>query len=109
MKELPPIPTAFTSAVASREFVVLIDEVSTSVLFEVGIPTQDVATVEGFDWRCPIRIMEGDLLRERQAFGVDSFQALQLGLRIVEDEATLMSSAEDSTVLLFGAVFEPNG
>ena len=107
--ELPPIPTSFTTVVAMREFEAVVGDEPTTVLFEVGAPTQDVETVTGFDWRSPVRITAGDTVRQRQACGVDSFQALQLALTIVDNEAKAMSEGPHGGLRLFDAPYDPAG
>ena len=106
MKALPPIPEGFTSVVASREFVVVRGAVSTRMLVEIGAPVQDVETVDGFDWRCPVRYSEDSRVRERQVCGVDAYQALELALKLVGIEVSALAKAEGTVVLLFGERFD---
>lgn len=76
-----PISTSYTTTIASRLFEVVIDGTRQQMRLEIGQPIQDVETVDGTDWRCPVRI----LINESQAFiqhacGVDSYQALALAI-----------------------------
>jgi hypothetical protein len=45
----------------------------------IGVPQSD----DEFDWCCPVRLKGLDR-KERRIFGVDSWQALTLALRLVE-------------------------
>lgn len=103
MADLSPIPTAFTSVVASREFIVVRDSTSSPILFEIGSPIQDLETVTGKDWRCPVRISDGTTVDLKNACGVDSFQAMFNALRIVIYE--IAEIGESCTVRLFDATY----
>ncbi|QIB65713.1 DUF6968 family protein [Kineobactrum salinum] len=103
MTELPPIPTEFTSVIASRECEVARNGVCSKVLFEIGMPIQDVPTVAGLDWRCPIRTSEDIQIVERYACGVDSFQAIHNALRIVQSEIDAIAKCH--SVTLFDAPY----
>jgi hypothetical protein len=101
MSSLPPIPMTFTPVVASREFDLVQTGVRQKLVIEIGMPIQDVETINGYDWRCPVRIRHGDTLRERRACGVDSFQALQLAMRLMQDEVEQIAQAEGWHIELF--------
>ncbi|MBD6620825.1 hypothetical protein FNW02_35010 [Komarekiella sp. 'clone 1'] len=101
MSKLAPIPTDFTSIVASREFEIIQSGVLNKLIVQVGMPIQDVETVDGYDWRCPVRIIDGDTIRERRACGVDSFQALHLAMQLIQDEVNQIAAEEGSHVNLF--------
>jgi hypothetical protein len=102
MNTLAPIPIDFTSVVASREFVIVRSGVASTLVVELGMPVHDVETVDGYDWRCPIRIIDGATTRERVVCGVDSFQALQLGMRSIQNELEQIATAEGCHLELFG-------
>jgi hypothetical protein len=106
MTTLAPIPTEFTSIVATRQFHVICAGSTTTLVFEVGLPIQDVETAGGFDWRCPVRIIDGSSVRDRRACGADSYQALQLGLRLVQDEVQAIAQAKNCQVLLFDSPYD---
>lgn len=85
MNTLAPIPTEFSTLIAAREYELqhkigagktAIDKIRV----EVGAPVNDVVTVEGNDWRCPIRIIMANKTIIDQACGCDSYQALQLAM-----------------------------
>lgn len=103
MAELPPIPTTFTSVVASREFIVVRNGISSTILFEIGSPIQDVETVTGKDWRCPVRISDGKTVDLRNVCGVDSYQAMFNALHIVKFE--IAEIGKSCTVRLFDAIY----
>ena len=100
MNELPPIPQEFTPVIASRGYEVVKGEHAMELLVEIGTPVQDVETVAGFDWRCPVRYTEGTEVRERQVCGVDGLQALQLALKLVELEVQALAGRADTRVML---------
>lgn len=54
---LPPIPRHFTKTIAARSFICKHPTGNFSILVEFGEPTRDVAVIDGFDWRCPIRLV----------------------------------------------------
>jgi hypothetical protein len=101
MSQLPPIPSGFTSVIATRTFDVIQNGVSSRLIVEIGMPIQDVETIAGVDWRCPIRFVKGASIQEHRSFGVDAFQALQLALQLIHNEITQMSQDRDCQVLLF--------
>lgn len=105
MRDLAPIPTNFTSLAARREFTILRSGVASRLVVEIGVPIQDVETITGYDWRCPVHILDGDTLRERRACGVDSFQALRLAMQLAQDEVDHMLAEDDCHVELFGAPY----
>lgn len=107
MHDLGPIPTDFTSLAARREFTVVRSGIAGKLIVEIGIPIQDVETVSGYDWRCPVRIIDGDTIRERRACGVDSFQALRLAMQLVQAEVAQLAAEDGCQVELFGAPYVP--
>lgn len=105
MAHLLPIPTTFTSVVASREFTIVSNGAYSTVAFEIGLPIQDVETVAGMDWRCPLRIKNGTSINQRNACGVDSLQAIANALRIMRYE--IEKIGQDCTITLFDAPYTP--
>ncbi|KAB8146051.1 hypothetical protein F8S13_02945 [Chloroflexia bacterium SDU3-3] len=97
-----PIPTAFTAAVATRTYEIARAGTPSTLVVEIGQPIQDVPTVSGYDWRCPVRISEGGVTRDLRACGVDSFQALQLGLQVAQQEVEQVAAEPGAAVALFG-------
>ncbi|WP_372585847.1 DUF6968 family protein [Burkholderia cepacia] len=85
MNELRPISHNFSTLVASRNFEFFKDGVSSVILVEVGVPVQDVETIIDLDWRCPVRITDGKLIKVYCAIGVDSYQSLALAFRLVRN------------------------
>jgi hypothetical protein len=102
MNELAPIPTSFTSVIATRVFDVIQDGEACKLIVEIGMPIQDVETVAGLDWRCPVRFVKGTSVQERRACGVDAVQALGLAVQLVHDEVEGMSEDKCCQILLFG-------
>ena len=83
---MKPIPATFTSMIATREFDLVQEEVHSKLTVEIGLPIQDVETVAGMDWRCPVRFVSGTSVRIRSACFFDSVQALQLAFRLIEND-----------------------
>ncbi|WP_417903577.1 DUF6968 family protein [Caldimonas brevitalea] len=107
MTQLAPIPSDFTSAVATREFELVRDAVASKLLVEIGTPVQDVESLGGTDWRCPVRFSGGETTRVQSACGVDSFQALHLAFRLVQVELDRLTKDEQATQVLFlGAAYD---
>ena len=94
MQSLPPIPTTFTRTVAARAMTVNRHGRTDELHLEVGQPVQDVETVSGTDWRCPVRLRQGDTTTVHNACGVDSFQALQLALESVRLKLEVLAAEE---------------
>ncbi|MDQ7730721.1 hypothetical protein [Halomonas sp. SpR8] len=74
-----PISNTYTSTIASRAFEAVFDGTRQQIRLEIGHPVQDVETVAGKDWRCPVRVLVDDnQVFIKNACGVDSYQALAL-------------------------------
>lgn len=87
MTALPPIPSTFSRAIATRVLTVVRDGRAAELRIEIGQPLQDVPTVTGQDWRCPLRLQEdGGEIRLRSACGIDAYQALRLAFDLVAQE-----------------------
>lgn len=83
MEELKPIPDSFTVSIASRDFEFIECETSFRILVDIGAPIRDIETVQGMDWRCPVRFSGEKIEKVCSAFGIDSFQSLCLAFRLV--------------------------
>ncbi|MXN73160.1 hypothetical protein GR157_00220 [Burkholderia sp. 4701] len=85
MEEFRPASHNFSELVASRNFEFFKDGISSGILVEIGVPVQDVETINDLDWRCPVRITDGKLTKVYCAIGVDSYQSLALAFRLVRN------------------------
>lgn len=106
---MKPIPSTFTSTIATREFDLVQEEVHSKLTVEIGLPIQDVETVAGMDWRCPVRFVSGTFVRIRSACGIDSVQALQLAFRLIENDFEELSKLQNTQVQFLGETFRANG
>lgn len=106
MNQLAPIPNRFTSVIATRSFDLIEDGMSSKLVIEIGRPVQDVETVTGLDWRCPVRFIKGTTIQERRACGADAVQALQLALQLVHNEVERLSEEKSHQILLFGHSYD---
>lgn len=77
---MEPIPQHFTTVIATRTFDIVGARGARHLEVEVGAPVRDVETVSGYDWRCPVRAVDGATEHVRSACGVDAVQALELAL-----------------------------
>lgn len=103
MENLPPIPEGFTRCIAARAYELVSASGTLAVWVEVGEPIQDVPTVAGLDWRCPVKINYGEHILERQALGVDSFQCLYLAMAVlIPNELEAMAEQAGGKVLWLG-------
>lgn len=100
MKKLPTVPKNLTEVIAERLFFVESPGVRRRFRIQIGAPIQDVPTVSGFDWRCPIRFT-GHPARRRsaQGFGVDSLQSLVHALKIIETELASIARTAETRLL----------
>ncbi|WP_462163682.1 DUF6968 family protein [Pseudoalteromonas xiamenensis] len=80
MKSLPPINLSFSEKIAERQYLVKTRTQKWKLVVYVGLPIQDVETVVGLDWRCPIQVIFQNEKIHDYACGVDSFQALELAM-----------------------------
>ena len=94
MQSLPSIPTTFTPPIAARAMTVIRHGRADPLQVEIGQPVQDVETVIGTDWRCPVRLRQGDMTTVHNACGIDSFQALQLALETVRIQLEELAGEE---------------
>lgn len=98
----PPISQAYSRTVAERAFVLRAPDAEMPVRVEFGEPQQDVEVVNGFDWRCPVRITIGSEATVRSIVGVDSLQALQLAVDFARSELVLLLEQPGATLLYLG-------
>lgn len=94
MQTLPPIPDTFTHPVAARAMTVTRNGRTEELHIEIGQPVQDVETVAGTDWRCPVRWREANTTRVHNAFGIDSFQALQQAMESIRLQLQALADEE---------------
>ncbi len=100
---LNPIPQTFTTMLAAREFKLIREtDAPEALLVEIGTPVQDVETVSGLDWRCPVRFTLDGVGFIKSACGVDAFQALRESFALIRWQGETL--AEDK-----GAVFSKWG
>ena len=107
MNPFPPVPNTFNRVVASRTFESGNPANPRYLLLEVGAPIQDVTTVSGNDWRCPIRITEAGLEQVVSVCGVDSFQALHQAFRWVTAEVQRRERDTGLQLLFLGMPYDP--
>ena len=102
MPKLPPVPKTFTSVIAERRLSVESPSGSRAVRVQIGAPIQDVPTVSGFDWRCPIRFT-GHSSRRRtfQAFGADSLQSLIHAIKLIQTELDSIERSPNTRLFWF--------
>jgi len=86
MPKLPAIPKGFTSVIAERRLILESSDARRKLCIQIGAPIQDVPTVSGFDWRCPIRFAGLRRRRALQACGVDSLQSVVHALFLIQSE-----------------------
>jgi hypothetical protein len=100
MSRLPPIPKTFTAIIAERKFVLRSGNKERHVRLQIGMPTRDVPTVSGLDWRCPFRLL-GPSRRRRllQGYGVDSLQSLIHALSLIEYELAAVEQQHHEPLL----------
>jgi hypothetical protein len=89
MTRLGPISKDFTTSVATQTFVRVDDRGSIQVQVELGTPVQDIETVQGADWRCPIRFSEEGEMHVVSVCGASGLQSLALALKLIEAEFPL--------------------
>lgn len=89
-----PLPTGFTRTIATRELAVVRQDHVTRLQVEIGEPVQDVDTAGGWDWRCPVRWIEGGSVREHSLYGVDAMQALQQAMHWIAHEQAALAGTE---------------
>jgi hypothetical protein len=63
--------------IASRELTLKLNDEEQILMIKIGKPRKDHSP-DG-DWECPVQI--GD--KKKLAFGIDSFQAMSLGLQLI--------------------------
>lgn len=98
MEALPPIPNEFTHVIASREFELVGPVGSARLTVEIGAPVQDVPSVGGTDWRCPILYLRDAHVEVVSMCGIDSFQALQVAIAVVGQRLEAISNESGQSI-----------
>lgn len=101
-EQLAPIPDGFTSVIATRSFDLIEAGVSSKLVVEIGMPAQDVETIDDMVWRCPVRFVNGTSIQVKRACGEDAVQALELALQLVRDEVERLSEDKSRQIFLDG-------
>jgi len=107
MPPLPPIPSTFSHAVATRVLTVVRDGQATELRIDIGQPLQDVPTVTGLDWRCPVRWDEGGRMHVRSVCGIDGFQSLQLAFDTIRHELAAMAAVDGVSLRFLDCTLDP--
>jgi hypothetical protein len=89
MDQFRPISREFTTLLAERPLLLVTGEVRTPVTLRIGVPVQDVETVDDRDWRCPVEFIGVDGPPPPPGVGVDALQALTHALKIAHLHAAL--------------------
>lgn len=103
MSTLPDTPNHFTSVIIERRYELQRGESRQPVVIKIGQPVQDVPTIDGFDWRCPVRWRFEGKTECEQACGIDAFQAVEISMTHLVD--IILERLEKQTggqMLLFG-------
>ena len=83
-QKFAPISKRFTTLIAERALLLSAAGQRQQVRVEIGQPVQDVETLGGLDWRCPVKIDVGGRTRRMNGLGVDSLQALGDAFKALE-------------------------
>ena len=103
MREFPPISVKFSTLIASREFELSHSAGIEKVTVEIGVPVKDVETIDGYDWRCPLRIIIGTKIINDRACGCDSFQALGIVMdQLIKIRVESIAEEKNTKILLYG-------
>lgn len=103
MNEFPPIANNFSTLIASREFELSHNAGIQKVIFEIGLPVNDVETVAGFDWRCPVRMIVGNTIIIEQVCGSDSVQALSIAIgQFIKLRLKSLAQEKEAKILFYG-------
>ena len=92
MVKLRTLPRSFTRVIAERALTLADGNMRRRVTIQIGEPVQDVATVRGSDWRCPVRITGLATGRIPPGIGIDSMQAVVHALFLVQ---VILEEAEE--------------
>lgn len=107
MNELAPISNIFSTLIASREFELFNCTSTEKVTVEIGTPVNDVETVSGYDWRCPIKIIIGSEIINDRACGVDSFQALSIAMnQLIKLRLETIAQEKEAIIRLYGEEYD---
>ena len=91
-----------TPVIAQRDLVLVITGRRRQVRVRVGRPVQDVETVSGVDWRCPITVSGVGRTRFNRGLGVDSLQALVDAIKALEVEIEALEASTSGHVEWLG-------
>ena len=86
MQKRPRISKEFTYKIAEREYELLLNTERRSIVLRIGSPVQDVETVGGMDWRCPVQLIGTDNKALPPGVGVDSLQAHLHAIKVARIE-----------------------
>ena len=78
---MDPIPQHYTETIAKRTFEAATKGSKRPIVVEIGTPINDVPTVDGLDWRCPVKVSSRPDINVQSACGIDSIQALELACK----------------------------
>ena len=78
--DLPPISKEMTQVLMERELILATDGERRPVTLRIGMPVQDVKTVDDVAWRCPVEFVGLTRTHPFSAVGVDALQAVTLAL-----------------------------
>lgn len=106
MQELPPIPNDFTHVIAHRMLELVSSTETASLTLEIGAPVQDVASIGGMDWRCPIRITHRGYAEVTSLCGIDAFQALQLAVGAVAGKLEAVAAQHGASLRFLGEEYD---
>jgi hypothetical protein len=82
-----PVPRSVGRVIATRRLR-MPGRIAHAVTIRMGVPRR---LRGGWDWGCPVEIIGLDAPHLRYVFGVDAFQALQLGLNYIAIRASTAS------------------
>jgi hypothetical protein len=107
MNKLLAIPQTFTERIAVRDFEVVRAGIISALRVELGHPVQDIETVTGFDWRCPVRFLDSDGQKVRSICGIDSLQALKLACHFIQIELEKKVGIDKVELRYLGDSYDP--
>ena len=84
--EFPPLSREMTPVLMERQLLLVSNNERRPITVRIGIPVQDVETVGGLNWRCPVEFV-GLSTRPFPAVGVDAVQAVAHALFAARVEA----------------------
>ena len=106
MKLLPPVCTEFTVCIASREYEMQCGELIKKMTIEIGLPANDVITLDANAWRCPVRISCDEIIDNLYVCGEDSYQAIGMAFHLVQWEL-LKITGKGMKLIVFDSPYVP--